>query len=169
MRIQLSDHFTYNKLLRFVLPSITMMIFTSIYSVVDGLFVSNFVGKTSFAANTLSMPVLMILSSIGLMIGAGGTAIIGKTLWENDRERANQYFSMLVYVVVAAGVVFSAIGFFTIRPLVMLLGADGALLDACVLYGRVIVLVMPFQMLQMAFQSFFIAAEKPKLRLLLSS
>ena len=165
MRIQLSDHFTYKKLLRFVLPSITMMIFTSIYSVVDGLFVSNFVGKTPFAAINLIMPVLTILSSIGLMIGAGGTAIVGKTLGENDRERASKYFSMLVYVVAAIGVVFGLIGFFAMRPLAMLLGAEGIMLNDCVLYGRVFVLVMPFQMLQMSFQSFFVTAEKPKLGL----
>ncbi|AFQ43789.1 MATE family efflux transporter [Desulfosporosinus meridiei] len=165
MRIQLSDHFTYNKLLRFVLPSITMMIFTSIYSVVDGFFVSNFVGKTPFAAINLIMPVLFILSSIGLMIGAGGTAIVGKTLGENDREQANKYFSMLVCVIAVAGVVFGTVGFFAIRPLAMALGAEGAMLEDCVLYGRVIVLVMPFQMMQMSFQSFFITAEKPKLGL----
>lgn len=168
MRIQLSDHFSYNKLLRFVLPSVTMMIFTSIYSVIDGLFVSNFVGKTPFAAINLIMPVLTILSSIGLMIGAGGTAIVGKTLGENDRERANQYFSMLVYVIAAIGVVFGLIGFLAMRPLAAVLGAKGAMLNDCVLYGRVIVLALPFQMLQMSFQNFFVTAEKPALGLTVS-
>lgn len=165
MRIQLSDHFTYKKLFRFVMPSISMMIFTSIYSVVDGLFVSNFVGKTPFAAINLIMPVLSILSSLGLMIGAGGTPIVGKTLGENEKEKANEYFSMLAIVVALLGIVFGVIGFFAVRPLAMALGAEGEMLSHCVLYGRVIILALPFQMLQMSFQSFFITAEKPKLGL----
>lgn len=147
------------------MPSISMMIFTSIYSVVDGLFVSNFVGKTPFAAINLIMPVLSILSSLGLMIGAGGTAIVGKTLGENEKEKANEYFSMLAIVVALLGIVFGVIGFFAVRPLAMALGAEGEMLSHCVLYGRVIILALPFQMLQMSFQSFFITAEKPKLGL----
>jgi len=165
MRIQLSDHFTYSKLFRFVVPSIAMMIFTSIYSVVDGLFVSNFVGKTAFAAINLIMPVLSILAAVGLMIGAGGTAIVGKTLGENNQKQVNQYFSMLVYVVAGIGVIVGVIGFFAMRPLVVLLKAEGDMLKDCVLYGRIIIAALPFQMLQMSFQSFFITAEKPKLGL----
>jgi len=165
MRIHLSEHFTYGKLLRFVFPSMVMMIFTSIYSVVDGLFVSNFVGKTPFAAINLIMPVLSILGAVGLMIGAGGTAIVGKTLGEDNKKLANEYFSMLVYIVTAIGIAFGVIGFLAMRPLAIALKAEGEMLSDCVLYGRVIILALPFQMLQMSFQSFFITAEKPKLGL----
>lgn len=165
MKIQLSEHFTYHKLLRFVLPSIIMMIFTSIYSIVDGLFVSNFVGKTPFAAINMIMPVLIILGSLGFMIGAGGTAIVGKTLGEGDGERANRYFSMLIYVVIGLGVVFAIFGMLFIRPLAVLLGADGNMLEHCVLYGRVILVALPFFMLQNSFQNFFVMAEKPNLGL----
>lgn len=168
MKIQLSDHFTYNRLLRFVLPSIIMMIFTSIYSVVDGLFVSNFVGKTPFAAINMISPVLSILGSLGLMIGTGGTAIVGKTLGEGKgekkREEANAYFSMLIYIVFIIGVVLGVVGLIFIRPLSQMLGAN-SMLKECVLYGSVILPAMPFFMLQYAFQSFFITAEKPKLGL----
>lgn len=165
MKIQLSDHFTYPKLLRFVAPSIVMMIFTSIYSVVDGLFVSRYVGKTSFAAINLIMPALMILQSVGLMIGTGGTAIVGKTLGEGDREKANSYFSMLVYVLFGVGLVFAIIGFFAMRPLAVMLKADGNLLENCVLYGKIVMVAMPFEILLMSFSSFFVTAEKPDLGL----
>ncbi len=168
MRIQLSEHFTYRKLLRFVLPSIAMMIFTSIYSVVDGLFVSNFVGKTPFAAINLIMPVLFILGSIGLMAGAGGSAILGKTLGENEGEKAKKYFSTMVYALAATGLIFGLIGFAVMQPLSIALQAEGKMLADCVLYGRVLMLALPFQMLQMAFQSFFITAEKPKLGLMVT-
>lgn len=168
MRIQLSEHFTYRKLLRFVLPSIAMMIFTSIYSVVDGLFVSNFVGKIPFAAINLIMPVLFILGSIGLMAGAGGSAILGKTLGENEGEKAKKYFSTMVYALAATGLIFGLIGFAVMQPLSIALQAEGEMLADCVLYGRVLMLALPFQMLQMAFQSFFITAEKPKLGLMVT-
>lgn len=165
MRIQLSDHFTYKKLIRFVLPSIIMMIFTSIYGVVDGLFVSNFVGKTAFAAINLIMPFLMGLSALGFMIGTGGSAIVAKTLGEKKKEKANEYFSMLVYTTVIGGIIISVTGFFLVRPVSVLLGASGALLDNCVLYGRIMFLSMTPFMLQNVFQSFFVTAEKPKLGL----
>ncbi len=165
MRIQLSDHFTYNKLLRFILPSVIMMIFTSIYSVVDGLFVSNFAGKTQFAAVNLIMPVLIILGAFGFMIGAGGTAIVGKTLGEGYKDKANSYFSMLIYTVILVGTVFAIIGILFIKPLSQLLGAKKSMLENCVLYGKVILFALPFFMLQNTFQSFFILAEKPKLGL----
>ena len=135
MRIQLSEHFTYRKLLRFVLPSIAMMIFTSIYSVVDGLFVSNFVGKIPFAAINLIMPVLFILGSIGLMAGAGGSAILGKTLGENEGEKAKKYFSTMVYALAATGLIFGLIGFAVMQPLSIALQAEGEMLADCVLYG----------------------------------
>lgn len=165
MRIQLSDHFTYKKLIRFVLPSIIMMIFTSIYSVVDGLFVSNFVGKTAFAAINLIMPFLMGLSALGFMIGTGGSAIVAKTLGEGKKARANEYFSMLVYVTLIGGFLISAAGFILVRPVSVLLGASGALEENCVLYGRILFLSLTPFMLQNVFQSFFVTAEKPKLGL----
>ena len=165
MQIQLSEHFTYKKLLQFVLPSIIMMVFTSIYSIVDGLFVSNFVGKTPFAAINMVMPVLTILGSFGFMIGAGGTAIVGKTLGEGDRDEANRCFSMLIYVVIGLGVVFAGAGLIFMRPLAVFLGASGDMLEYCVLYGRVILAALPFFMLQNSFQNFFVMAEKPNLGL----
>lgn len=165
MQIQLSEYFTLKKLLRFVFPSIIMMVFTSIYSIVDGLFVSNFVGKTPFAAINMVMPVLTILGSFGFMIGAGGTAIVGKTLGEGSREKANRYFSMLIYVVIGLGVVFGLLGLIFMRPLAAFLGASGDMLEFCVLYGRVILVALPFFMLQNSFQNFFVMAEKPNLGL----
>lgn len=163
--IQLSDSFTYSRLIRFVIPSVAMMIFTSIYGVVDGLFVSNFVGKTPFAAINLIMPLLMILGAVGFMIGTGGTAIVAKTLGVGDKKRANEYFSMLVYVTVIAGVILAVLGIAFVRPVARLLGAEGAMLEDCVTYSRVVLLGLPFFMLQNVFQSFFITAEKPKLGL----
>ena len=114
MKIQLSEHFTYKKLLRFTLPAIIMMIFTSIYSVVDGVFVSNFVGKTPFAAINLIYPVMMILGAVGLMFGAGGSALVAKTLGEGEHEKANRIFSLIIYVAIGCGVVFSVLGWFLI-------------------------------------------------------
>lgn len=165
MKIQLSEHFTYKKLLRFVLPSIVMMIFTSIYGVVDGLFVSNYVGKTAFAAVNLIMPFLMAISALGFMIGTGGSAIVAKTLGEGKKEQANEYFSMLVYLTLIGGIVLSALGILFSPLIARGLGADGALLTNCVLYARITLLSMPVFMLQNVFQSFFVTAEKPKLGL----
>lgn len=165
MRIQLSEHFTYRKLLRFVFPSILMMVFTSIYGVVDGLFVSNYVGKTAFAAVNLIMPFIMILGALGFMLGTGGSAIVAKTLGEGKRDKANAYFSMLVYAAVIGGVMLSVFGFLFVRPIAASLGAEGQMLEQCVLYGRISLLTLTFFMLQNVFQSFFVAAEKPKLGL----
>ena len=165
MKIQLSEHFTYSKLLRFVLPSIIMMIFTSIYGVVDGLFVSNFVGKTAFASVNLMMPMMMGFSALGFMIGTGGSAIVGKTLGEGKKELANEYFSMLIYVTLAGGIVISLLGIALVRPVAILLGADGSLLDNCVLYGRIVFCSMPAFMLQNVFQSYFVTAAKPHIGL----
>ena len=128
MNIRLSDHFSYGRLLRFTLPSIAMMIFTSIYSVVDGFFVSNFAGKTPFAAVNLIMPFLMVVSTVGFMFGTGGTAIVAKVLGEGDRDRANRYFSLFTYVAFGLGALFSVLGILFIRPIARLLGAEGALL-----------------------------------------
>lgn len=142
-----------------------MMLFTSIYGVVDGLFVSNFVGKQPFAAINLTMPILMIIGAFGFMMGAGGTAIVAKTLGEGNPHDANRYFSLIVYITAAVGVAMSLVVFFLIRPLSVMLGATGDLLEYCVIYGRILILAIPAFMLQNLFQSFFIAAEKPKLGL----
>ncbi len=163
MRIRLADHFTYGKLLRFTLPSIAMMIFTSIYGVVDGYFVSNFAGKTPFAAVNLIMPVLMILGTVGFMFGTGGTALVAKTCGEGDRDRANRYFSLIVYTAIGVGVVLAIVGFLLIRPIAVKLGAEGQLLESCVRYARIVLVALPLFCLQIMFQSFFVAAEKPKL------
>ena len=165
MQIQLSDHFTYGKLIRFTLPSIAMMIFTSIYSVVDGFFVSNFAGKTPFAAINLIMPVLMILGTVGFMFGTGGTALVAKTYGEGEPKKANRFFSLFVYVAFLVGLVLSVLGFVYIRPIAAALGADGSLLEDCVLYARISLIALPFFILQVMFQSFFVAAEKPQLGL----
>lgn len=168
MRIQLSDHFTYGKLIKFTLPSITMMIFTSIYNVVDGFFVSNFAGKTPFAAINLIMPVIMILGTVGFMFGTGGTAIVAKTYGMGNQEKANNYFSLFVYIAFAIGIVLASLGFIFIRPISSMLGASGELLENCVIYARVSFMSLPFFVLQIMFQSFFVAAEKPHLGLIVA-
>ncbi|MGN0775771.1 MAG: MATE family efflux transporter [Candidatus Ventricola sp.] len=165
MNIRLSDHFGYRRLLRFTLPSIAMMIFTSIYGVVDGLFVSNFVGKTPFAAVNLIMPFLMVLGVLGFMFGSGGCALIARMLGEGKKDKANQTFSMLIAVTVLCGVVLAALGIAFLPPIARLLGAQDGLLELCVRYGRISLLALPALMLQYEFQSFLIAAEKPNLGL----
>ncbi len=164
-KIQLSDSFSYGRLIRFVIPSVVMMIFTSIYGVVDGLFVSNFVGKTPFAALNLIMPLLIILGAVGFMLGTGGTAIVAKTLGLGDKELANRYFSFLVYFTAGAGAVLAVLGIILAPAAASLLGAEGDMHYYCVLYARVVLLGLPFFMLQNLFQSFFITAERPKLGL----
>lgn len=161
MKIQLSDHFTYKKLLKFTLPSIIMMVFSSIYGVVDGFFVSNFAGELEFKAVNFIMPILMLLGAIGFMFGSGGSALISKTLGEGERKRANGFFSFVVYTSIATGVVIAILGIILIKPIAIALGA-GAMLENCVIYGTIILLAMPFFMLQMEFQSFFVTAEKPQ-------
>jgi len=165
VKIQLSDHFTYSKLLRFVYPSIVMMVFTSIYSVVDGYFVSNFVGKTPFAALNLIFPVAGVFGAVGFMVGTGGSAIVARTLGEGRPEDANRYFSMMVEATVASGVVLTLLALWLMRPIAVLLKAEGEMLEYSVLYGCVLSLgLVPF-MLQNVFQSFLVAAERPKLGL----
>ena len=164
-KIQLSDKFNYNKLLRFTFPSIIMMIFTSIYGVVDGFFVSNFVGKTPFAAVNFIMPFLMILGTVGFMFGTGGSALIAITMGAGDKERAQRLFSLFIYVSAICGTVIGLLGILVLRPVAAWLGADGEMLDNCVVYGRIILAVLPALILQYEFQSFFITAEKPKLGL----
>ncbi|MCI9231049.1 MAG: MATE family efflux transporter [Lachnospiraceae bacterium] len=165
MKIQLSDSFDYKKLLRFTFPSIIMMVFTSIYGVVDGFFVSNFVGKTPFAAVNFIMPFLMILGTVGFMFGTGGSALIAITMGAGDKERARRLFSLFIYVSAICGILIGALGIVVIRPVAAWLGAEGEMLDNCVVYGRIILAVLPALILQYEFQSFFITAEKPKLGL----
>ncbi len=165
MNIQLSEHFNYKKLLKFTFPSMIMMVFTSIYGVVDGLFVSNFAGKTEFTAVNFVMPLLMILGTVGFMFGAGGSAIIGKTMGEQKPEKAKEYFSLFVYTTAILGAVLAVLGIVFLRPILALMGAQGELLDIGVVYGRIILLALPANVLQYAFGSFFITAEKPDLGL----
>ena len=162
-QIQLSDHFTYGRLIRFTLPSIGMMIFTSIYSVVDGFFVSNFAGKTPFAAVNLIMPLLMILATVGFMFGTGGSAIVAKAFGEGDRERGNRYFSLFVYTCAVLGVLLAVFGIAFTRPIAALMGGEGEMLEDAVIYARIILLSLPLNVLQYLFQSFMVTAERPKL------
>lgn len=165
MNIQLSEHFTVSKLLKFVAPSIIMMIFTSIYGVVDGFFVSNFVGKTQFAAVNLIMPFIMAVVTVGFMLGTGGSALVAKTLGEDDEGKAKKYFSMIVYTALIGGAILSVISFFLVRPIAVLFGAEGELLEYSVLYAHILVFSLPMFMLQNVFQVFFVTAEKPHLGL----
>ena len=168
MRIQLSDHFTYRRLLRFVISPILMMICTSFYSIVDGFFVSNYVGKTPFAALNLVFPVCMAFGTVGIMIGTGGSAVVSKTLGEGKREEANRYFSMLVYFSIGLSLALSVIGFVFARPISIALGASGELLEGSVLYCRCLIVALTPFVLQNVFQSFFVTAEKPGLSLKMS-
>lgn len=154
MNIQLSEHFTYQKLIKFTMPTIIMMIFTSIYGVVDGIFVSNCVGSEAFAAVNLIMPAIMILGSIGFMIGTGGSALVSKTIGEGKTKKANEYFSMLIYLLLVIGVVLSIAGIFLVRPISILLGAEGDMIQNCVTYGRTLMIALTPFLLQNSFQSF---------------
>lgn len=162
MKIELSEHFTYNKLIRFTLPSICMMIFTSIYGVVDGFFVSNFVGSTAFASVNLIMPFIMILSAIGFMIGTGGNALVAMTLGQQDEKKANEIFSMLVYLLIIVGMIFSGIMAIFMPEVARMLGATDTMLNDCVVYGRISMISLTFFMLQTSFQSFMITAARPQ-------
>lgn len=165
MKIQLSDHFDYKRLLRFVMPSIIMMVFTSIYGVVDGLFVSNFVGGTAFAAINLIMPVTSILGGVGFMLGTGGSALVAITLGEQKGELANRYFTMMIWISIIVGIVLSIVGLAVMKPIAVLLGATDGMLSHCVLYGSITMGFNVSFMLQYALQAFLIAAEKPNLGL----
>ncbi|MBQ2946110.1 MAG: MATE family efflux transporter [Clostridia bacterium] len=163
--IKLSDHFTYKRIIRFTLPSIIMLIFTSVYGIVDGFFVSNFVGKEEFTAVNFIMPFLMILGGVGFMFGTGGSALIAKTLGEGNEKKANSVFSLIVYISIITGVLLTLLGNLLILPFTKFLGATGVLLENCILYGRIILAGVPFCILQFEFQALFITAEKPKLGL----
>ena len=167
-QIQLSDHFTYQKLLRFVLPSIVMMVFTSIYGVVDGLFVSNFAGKTPFAAINLVMPFIMVLGGIGFMIGTGGTALVSKVLGEGEPEKAKRYFTMMILFTLLVGAVLTVFGVTMMEKVARFFGATDEMLHDCVLYGRIVISFTAAFMLQNVFQSFLVTAEKPKLGLIVT-
>lgn len=167
-RIQLSDHFTYGRLVQFTLPSIGMMIFTSIYGVVDGFFISNYAGKIPFSAINLIYPFLMILSTVGFMFGTGGSAIVAKSFGEGKREQGNRYFSLFVYVTMILGVFFAILGIIFVPTIARILGGKGEILDNAVLYARIILLALPFNVLQMLFQSFFVTAEKPQMGLIVT-
>ena len=168
MNINLSEHFNYKKLIKFTLPTIAMMIFTSIYGVVDGLFISNVVGSNAFASVNLVMPVVMILGTIGFMIGTGGSALVSRIFGAGHDKKANQYFSMLVYLEVILGIIFTIIGLIFLEPITKMLGANESMLNDCLNYGRVLLLgLVPF-ILQNSFQSFIVVAEKPHFGLLIS-
>lgn len=168
MRIQLTDHFDYKRLLRFVLPTIFMIICTSVYSIVDGFFVSNFVGKTAFASINLIMPVLIAVGSLGFMFGTGGSAVVAKLMGEKKEKEAHKCFSLLVYTAIIVGIVISALGFVFTPSIARLFGANGKMLENCVIYGRILFCSMPAYILQFMFQSLFVTAEKPKLALKLN-
>lgn len=161
----MSDHFTYKRLLKFTFPSMVMMVFTSVYGVVDGFFVSNFVGKTPFAAVNFIMPLLMILGCGGFMFGTGGSALIAKTMGEGRREKANELFSLIVYGALVCGIVITVLGLIFLRPAAVLMGAKGQLLEDSVFYGNIILLATPFYILQYEFQCLFATAGKPQLGL----
>lgn len=168
MNIGLSEHFTYKKLIKFTLPTIIMVIFTSIYGVVDGIFVSNCAGADSFAAVNLIMPAIMILGSIGFMMGTGGSALVSKTIGEGDKEKANRYFSMLIYLLTIIGFVLTILGVILVEPMAKLLGSDENMLQDCIIYGRTLLAFLIPLCLQNAFQSFLIVAEKPTFGLIIS-
>ena len=168
MTVRLSDHFTYPRLLRFVAPSVAMMMVTSVYSIVDGFFISNIVGKNAFAAVNLIMRLLAALGAFGFMIGTGGAALVSLTLGQGETDRANRYFSMLTQALAGIGLLLALIGFLWMPDFARLLGAGPAILNDCALYGRVLILAIPFFMLQNSFQSFLVSAEKPQMGLQIS-
>ena len=164
-KIQLSDHFTYQRLLRFTFPSIVMMVFTSLYGVVDGIFVSNYAGKTAFAAINLIWPMVMILGSVGFMFGTGGSALVAKILGEGNQKYANRVFSAIVYTSSFLGILISVLGLIFIRPIVSMLGASGQLAEDTAMYGSVLFSAVVTFMLQNEFQSLLVVAEKPNMGL----
>lgn len=165
MKIRLSDHFSYKKLFAFIYPTVIMMVFTSIYGVVDGFFVSNFVGKTPFAAVNLIMPFVMVIGGMGFMVGTGGTALVSKAMGEGDDQKAKRYFSMMIYFTALLAVILSVVGIVFMRPVAHFLGATDEMLEHSVLYGRIVIGFTVAFMLQSVFQSFLVAAERPKMGL----
>ncbi|MBP5505268.1 MAG: MATE family efflux transporter [Bacteroidales bacterium] len=168
MKVALDGHYGYRRLVISSLPSIGMMLVGSIYSVVDGLFVSNVVGTTAFAALNVIWPAVMLVGALGLMVGTGGSALIGKTMGEGDREQASEIFSMLIKFIIVLSVVFMVPMLLLMEPLARALGAEGEMVRQCVIYGSICTLGLPAFMLQMAFQSFYMTAEKPHLGTMMS-
>ncbi|OUM63884.1 hypothetical protein PIROE2DRAFT_61018 [Piromyces sp. E2] len=168
MPIKLSEHFNYKKLLRFTFPTIIMMIFTSLYGIVDGIFISNFAGSDPFAAVNIVWPIVMMFSTIGFMVGTGGSALVSKTLGEDKKETAKRYFSMLIYLDIISGIIFAVIGIFVLRPVSILMGAKNDILEYGVSYGKLLFIALPVFILQNSFQSFMVAAERPKLGLIIT-
>ena len=163
--IKLSDSFNYKKLLRYTFPAVIMLVFTSIYGIVDGFFVSNFVGKTPFAAVNFIMPLMMILGSVGFMFGTGGSALIAKTFGEGDKQKANKIFSLIIYISLAISIILTVLAIIFMRPIASALGADGQLLEDSITYGRLVAIAIPAFVLQTEFQILFATAEKPKIGL----
>lgn len=168
MIIQLSDHFTYSKLLRFTIPSIIMVIFISIYSVIDGIFVAKFVGSTQFAAVNIVWPFILILGSIGFMFGSGGSALVAKTLGEAHHYKANRIFSLLIYTIIFLGITLGTFGFFTTKVIIKSFGIEGQLLRDCVIYANILMPAVPMLMLQVIFHTFLVTAERPKFGLIIT-
>ena len=168
MKIQLSDHFTVKKLIRFVMPTVFMMIFVSIYGVVDGFFVSNFLGKDAFTAVNLIMPIPMILGALGFLFGTGGSALVAKTMGEQKQEKANQIFSLLMYIGIGSGITLGLLGILFLRPITYLLGAEGEVAELCIDYARILLITLPAFLLQNMFQSFLVTAEKPTFGLIIT-
>lgn len=168
MKIQLSDHFTFQRLLRFTIPSIAMMILTSIYCIVDGLFVSNFVGKIPFAALNMMYPFMMAISTVGFMLGTGGSAVVAITLGEGKKQKAQEYFSMIIYVAAVIGIIVSITAIIFMKPIALMLGASAQMLLDCIIYGRILAAGITAFMLQIIFQSFFVTAQKPEMSLKVS-
>lgn len=161
MAVKLSEHFTYKKLLKATLPSIFMMIFVSLYTIVDGIFVANFVGETALSAVNLMSPFCMIIGSLGFMMGAGGAALTAKTLGEQNKKKAQKVFSCCVYFTIILGFVISLTAFIFMKQIAVRLGADEQMLPLCVTYGRILIAAEVAFMLQNMFQNFFMVAEKP--------
>lgn len=165
MDIQLSDHFDYRKLLKFTFPSILMIVFTSIYGIVDGYFVSNYVGKLPFAALNLIWPLVMVLGCVGFMLGSGGSALVSKTMGEGHERKARSYFSLIIYFATFLGIVLGVLGLIILRPVAIMIGAEGEMLEQCVIYARILLIALPSFVLECVFQSLMITAERPDLGL----
>ena len=164
--ISYQEHFTFKKILLFTFPSIIMMIFTSIYGMIDGLFLSNFVGKTAFTAVNFILPFLLVLNGFGFMFGSGGSALIAKKLGEGENDIANEMFTSLTIVSLLFGILIAGFGYLLIEPIALLLGASGNLLEDCLLYGRIYLIGIPLNIVQYEFQNLFITAKKPNLGLI---
>lgn len=166
--INLKEHFDSRKIIKFTLPTIIMTLFTSIYGIVDGIFVSNIINSNAFASINLIMPFTLILGSIGFMFGTGGSALVSKILGENESKKAKEYFSVLIYSLIIIGVIISIISFIFMKPIATFLGAKDELLEMSMLYGKILMFSLPFLFLQNCFQSFMIVAERPKIGLVIS-